>query len=179
MTLDGIIQRLRRLRLSRHGLHLDRSCYVDRLVSVGPHSHQRDRHAVEVGPECELGLGVELNPWGGNIRIGRRVFLGPYTVIYGHGGVEIGDQTMIAMHCCILSSEHSVPLRGRIIRNEPDILRATKIGGDVWLGAGVKVLGGASIGDGCVVGAGAVVTGDLPPYSISVGVPAKVTGFRS
>jgi len=83
------------------------------------------------------------------------------------------------MHCCIVSSNHTVPDRGKIIRQQPDILLPTKIGRDVWLGAGVKVMGGVTIGDGCVVGAGAVVTHDLPPYAIAVGVPAKVIGQRS
>jgi len=99
-------------------------------------------------------------------------------VIYGHGGVEIGDQSLVAMHCCILSSEHTVPARPEIIRNQPDRLLPTRIGRDVWLGAGVKVLGGVTIGDGCVVGAGAVVTGNLAPYSIAVGVPARVVSQR-
>jgi acetyltransferase-like isoleucine patch superfamily enzyme len=134
---------------------------------------------IEVGPGCELSIGVELDPWGGRIRIGRHVFLGPHVVIYGHGGVEIGDETLISMHCCIVSSNHTIPARDRIIRHEPDILLPTKIGSDVWLGAGVKVLGGVTIGDGCVVGAGAVVAKDLPPYSIAVGVPARVVGQRN
>ena len=52
------------------------------------------------------------------------------------------------------------------------------IGNDVWLGGNVVILEGVTIGDGAVVGAGGVVTKDLPPYSISVGVPAKVIGYR-
>jgi acetyltransferase-like isoleucine patch superfamily enzyme len=107
------------------------------------------------------------------------VFIGPQVVIYGHGGVEIGDDTLISMHCCILSSNHTVPAAAKKIRDQPDLLLPTKIGRDVWLGAGVKVLGGVTIGDGCVVGAGAVVTRDLPPYSIAMGVPARVTGRRA
>ncbi len=113
MTRSGLIQRYRRWRLARRGLQLDRSCFVDRYVSLGPRPPVHSPGAIEVGPECELGLGVELNPWDG------------------------------------------------------------------WLGAGVKVMGGVTIGDGCVVGAGAVVTDDLAPYSIAVGVPAKVIGQRS
>jgi acetyltransferase-like isoleucine patch superfamily enzyme len=60
----------------------------------------------------------------------------------------------------------------------PDILLPTKIGCNVWLGAGVTVLGGIEVGDYCVVGAGAVVTKSLPPYSVAYGVPAKVVGTR-
>jgi acetyltransferase-like isoleucine patch superfamily enzyme len=178
MTLAGLTQRYRRWKLSCCGLQLDRSCFVDRMVSLGPRGQVIPPGAITVGPECELGLCIELNPWGGRIHIGRHVFLGPHVVIYGQGGIEIGDHSLIASHCCIFSSNHTVPARDRIIRNEPDILLPTKIGRDVWLGAGVKVMGGVTIGDGCVVGAGAVVTEDLPPYSIAVGVPAKVVKQR-
>ncbi len=56
--------------------------------------------------------------------------------------------------------------------------RPIRLGRDVWLGAGVRVLKGVTVGDGCVVGAGSVVNKDLPPYSIAVGVPAKVVRSR-
>lgn len=52
------------------------------------------------------------------------------------------------------------------------------IGNDVWIGGNVVILEGTRIGDGAIVGAGSVVTKDLPPYSISVGVPAKVIRYR-
>ncbi len=106
------------------------------------------------------------------------VFVGPYSVIYGHGGVTIGDHTLVSMHCRILSSNHTVPSAGVNIRDQPDILRPTTIGRDVWLGAGVTVLGGVNIGDGCVVGAGAVVAHDLPANTIAIGVPARVVRSR-
>lgn len=131
-----------------------------------------------LGPGAWIEQGVVLNAFGGSIRLGRDVFLGPHTVIYGHGGVEIGDACLIAMHCRIVSSNHTVPPFGTDIRSQPDLLRPTKIGRDVWLGAGVTVLGGVTIGDGCVVGAGAVVTTDLPAGAIAHGVPATVRARR-
>ena len=170
MTLEGLIQRYRRWTLAREGLVLDRSCFVDRMVSVGRRGCGHRQGVVEAGPECELGIGTELNARGGRIHIGRHVFIGPYVVIYGQGGVSIGDHSLIAMHCCIMSSNHGIPPRAKLIRAEPDSLLPTTIGRDVWLGAGVRVLGGVTIGDGCVVGAGAVVTKSLPEYSIAVGV---------
>ena len=103
MTIPGILQRWRRWRLARRGLGLDRSCYIGPGVSLGPDQTTAMRGVVEVADSCELNQGVELNPWGGSIRIARRVWLGPYVVIYGHGGVEIGEQTLISMHCTILS----------------------------------------------------------------------------
>jgi len=134
---------------------------------------------VDVGAGCDLRAGVDLSPFGGSIRLGRHVFVGAYVVIYGHGGVEIGDHSLISMHCCVVSSNHTIPGRDALIRNSPDILLPVKIGRDVWLGAGVTVLGGVTIGDGCVVGAGSVVTNDLPPYTIAAGIPARVVRERS
>jgi len=179
MVIARIRQHIRRLRLANRGVDLGPNCFIAPMVSVGGHPAVHPPGALVIGPECELSQGVELNPWGGHIRIGRHVFLGPYSVIYGHGGVEIGDQTLIAMHCCIVSSNHTVPGPEEQMRDLPDILQPTRIGRDVWLGAGVKVMGGVTIGNGCVVGAGSVVTQDLPPYAIAVGVPARVIGQRN
>lgn len=131
-----------------------------------------------IDQHTQLSEGVVIKCYGGKVNIHKNVFLGEYVVIYGHGGVEIGENTLIAMHTCIVSSNHTIPDKNTLVRSKPDILLPVRIGKDVWIGAGVKVLGGVTIGDGCVVGAGAVVTHDLPPYSIATGVPAKVIKYR-
>lgn len=133
---------------------------------------------IHLGQRTELCRGALLHAYGGSIVLGSDVFVGPYAVIYGHGGVEIGDHTLVSMHCRILSSEHTLSPMGVPIRSQPDILHPTRIGRDVWLGAGVTVLGGVTLGDGCVVGAGAVVTRDLPPGTVARGVPARACGSR-
>jgi acetyltransferase-like isoleucine patch superfamily enzyme len=134
---------------------------------------------VAVGGSCELNQGVELNPWGGSIRIAQHVWLGPYVVIYGHGGVEIGEHTLVSMHCTILSSNHAIPAINQLIRNTADELLPTKIGRDVWLGANAVILGGVTIGDGAVVAAGAVVTKDVEAGAVVAGVPARVVRRRT
>jgi acetyltransferase-like isoleucine patch superfamily enzyme len=146
-------------------------------VSLG--SAVARRGVIALGEFTHLEPGVLLHPYGGRVELGRNVFIGPYAVVYGHGGVEIGNDTLVSMHCRILSSNHTVPPPGTPIRSQPDIALPTKIGRDVWLGAGVTVLGGVTIGDGCIVGAGGVVTKDLPPGSIAHGVPARVVDRRA
>jgi acetyltransferase-like isoleucine patch superfamily enzyme len=178
MTWSGLIQRYRRWRLGRRGLRLDRSCQVGASVCVGAPRSASAAGTIEVGSHTELSQGVILQPWTGSIRIAPHVFLGPYVVIHGHGGVEIGEYTLVAMHSCIVSSNHTIPPFGTDIRSQPDDLRPVRIGRDVWLGAGVTVLGGVTIGDGCIIGAGAIVTKDLPAGSISYGAPAAVHGWR-
>ncbi|HWZ95746.1 MAG TPA: acyltransferase [Opitutaceae bacterium] len=172
---EKLLNACRRRRLRRAGAHLGLGARIAPNVEV---QLGTPAGTIELGPTCQLERGVVLHAYGGSIRCGENVHFGPYSVVYGHGGVEIGAHTLIAMHCCIVAANHTVPPPGELIRFKPDVPLAVKIGRDVWLGAGVKVLGGVTVGDGCIVGAGAVVTGDLPPYSIAVGLPARVVGQR-
>ena len=174
----GLVQKItqagRRVRLrAHHGVKLGRGGSIGTGVVVEPGAGH-----ITIGDDCSLSTGVVLATYGGHIEIARWVFLGPYTAIYGHAGITIGEGTLISMHCRILSSNHTIPPFGTPIRSQPDVLLPTKIGRDVWLGAGVTVLGGVSIGDGCIVGAGAVVTKNLPPGAIAYGTPAVVKGQR-
>lgn len=158
---------------------IGKNCLIGPGCEVGLWLPPRRSGIIVLGDDCQLVRGCILHPYRGRILLGKNVFVGPYSIFYGHGGIEIGNDVLISAHCQILSSNHTTPAPQRHIRWEPDILLPTKIGNDVWLGAGVTVLGGVTIGDGCVVGAGAVVTKDLPRYSIAVGVPARVIRQRS
>ena len=128
---------------------------------------------IELGDEAWIERGAVLWAFGGSIRLAPRVFVGPHSTIYGHGGVEIGEWTMISMGAVILSSNHTIPAMERSMRWEADELRPTKIGRDVWIGANAVVLGGITLGDGAVIGAGAVATRDVEPGTIVAGVPAR------
>ncbi len=164
--------------MARRGVRLDRSCYVGPGVSLGLDTALHVEGQIEIAAKCELNQGVELNPWGGSIRLARRVWLGPYVVIYGHGGVEIGESTLVAMHCTVLSSNHAIPAMGTLIRDVADDLRPTKLGRDVWIGANAVILGGVTIGDGAVVAAGAVVTNNVEAGAVVAGVPARLLRRR-
>jgi acetyltransferase-like isoleucine patch superfamily enzyme len=112
------------------------------------------------------------------VKIGRRVSINEWVFVDGYGGVEIGDDCRIAHGCSIVSEDHVFADRDKPIRQQGKVGAKITLGKDSWLGAGVRVTKGVTIGDGCVVGAGSVVTRDLPPYSVAVGVPARVVGTR-
>jgi acetyltransferase-like isoleucine patch superfamily enzyme len=137
------------------------------------------RGTIEIGDENWLERGAVLWAFGGSIKTAPKVFIGPYVTIYGHGGVEIGDWSLISMHATILSSNHTIPAMDRCIRWEKDVLLPTKIGRDVWIGANAVVLGGVTIGDGAVVAAGAVVTKDVEAGAIVAGNPARLLRKRA
>ncbi len=175
----AIGQFIRRTSLRLRGVQIATPSRLGRALCLRPGYQAGRRGVITIAASVWIEDGVVLDAWGGSIRLGTNVFLGPYTVIYGHGGVAIGDHTLISMHCRILSSNHTVAPFGTDIRTQPDLLLPTRIGRDVWLGAGVTVLGGVTIGDGCVVGAGAVVTRNLPSGSIAHGVPAEIKSSRA
>jgi acetyltransferase-like isoleucine patch superfamily enzyme len=149
------------------------SCHPGvRLRASSPKSY------IQIGDHVSLDLGVDVKAHGhGGINLGTRVYIGPYTCLSG-SKLVIGENTLIASHCGIYSNNHVFDDPNRPIRNQGNTYKGVSIGDDCWLGTGVKVVDGVTIGRGSVIGAGAVVTKDLPPYSIAVGVPAKVIGQR-
>lgn len=111
------------------------------------------------------------------ISIGSNSSIGEYSHVWGHGGLFIGNNVLIAAHCCISTLNHNyscpiITLGG--ITSKPVVIED-----DVWLGYNVVVLPGVTIGQGSVIGAGSVVTKDIPPYSVVVGNPAKVVKKRT
>jgi acetyltransferase-like isoleucine patch superfamily enzyme len=112
------------------------------------------------------------------VGIGARTYVGHRCLFYGHGGIQVGSDVLLANDVQLICGNHTFARRDLPIRAQPTVERPIVIEDDVWLGASVIVLGGVTVGRGAVVGAGAVVTHDLPPYSLARGVPAQVVGER-
>lgn len=108
---------------------------------------------------------------GRNIRIGRKVIINQGCTVYDMGGVEIADLVMIGPNVSLITASHPLDPAERRAFIE---VRPIAIGRNVWIAAGATVLGGVSIGENAVVGAGAVVTRDVPPNTFVAGVPARV-----
>jgi acetyltransferase-like isoleucine patch superfamily enzyme len=133
---------------------------------------------IEIGKNCEINDYAMLLSWSGNIKIGDDCSVHPYCVIYGQGGTEIGNGVRIAPHVTIIPSNHKFNDRDAFIYKQGETRLGIKIGNDVWIGTGAKILDGVNIGNGAVIGAGSVVTKDVPEYAVVVGVPAKVIKYR-
>lgn len=108
------------------------------------------------------------------VSIGDRCVIGRGSYVIGHFSIEIGDEVQTGPNVYITDQNHVytdpiVPI-GRQWPSE----RAVRIGAGSWLGTGVVVLPGACIGEHVVVGAGSVVSGELPDRSVAVGIPARV-----
>lgn len=112
------------------------------------------------------------------VRIGDRVTLNEWIYVDGFGGVDIGDNVRIAHRTTIMSSDHRYQDPNRPIHEQGLVCGPVRIHDGVWIGCNATILMGVTIGEGAIIGAGAVVTKDVPPFAIAVGVPARVVGRR-
>lgn len=117
--------------------------------------------------------GLDWSDGRGFIDIGTNVFIGPQCILFGAGGIRIGDNTLIAPAVKIMSHSHFYDKEGPIYAQGSSFQPIT-IKENVYIGTNASILPGVTINEGCIIGAGAVVTEDIPPYSLAVGVPAKV-----
>jgi acetyltransferase-like isoleucine patch superfamily enzyme len=131
---------------------------------------------LEVGPQTVFEPGVWLTaPGSARIRIGAGSFLNLGVMVASMELVEIGDHCMFANGCFITDANHRFDDRDRPVPWQGFTTKGpTRLGDNVWCGAGVVVTSGVTIGERCVIGANSVVTTDLPPFSIAAGAPAKV-----
>lgn len=127
---------------------------------------------------CGKQVNIEQNAY-----FSSKVSLGDYSGIGVnakiHGTCEIGDYVMMGEDCTVITRNHrhdrtDIPMMKQGFEQEQPVY----IGNDVWIGDKVTILAGVHIGDGCIIGAGAVVSRDIPPYAVAAGVPAKVIKYR-
>ncbi len=109
---------------------------------------------------------------GNGITIGERTFINSGCVILDGARVSIGDDVKIGPGCQLLTPQHPLDYRER--RGTRETAKPITIGDDTWLGGGVIVCPGVTIGKRCVIGAGSVVVHDIPDDSLAVGNPAVV-----
>ena len=138
----------------------------------------RNYSDIEIEANCALDRGVTLlcsnkalsHP---KILIGANTYLNRHTFIDAILSVTIGKDCAIGPNCYITDHDHGLDTQLPPLQ-QPMVAKKTKIGDRVWLGANVTVLKGVHIGDDTVIGAGSVVTKDIPAGAIAVGVPAQV-----
>ncbi len=110
--------------------------------------------------------------YGYNIEIGENFYSNHNLVILDCAKVKFGDNVFIAPNCGFYTAEH--PLDAETRNKGSEYAKPIIIGNNVWIGGGVQILSGVTVGNNSVVAAGAVVTKNVPDNSVVAGVPAKV-----
>lgn len=134
--------------------------------------------SIDIGYITYLHSYCRVKTFKGWIKIGSYCTINRFTILAGHGGLEIGNNVLISPHVIINPQNHIFEDPNIPIWKQGISTQGIKIEDDIWIGAGAIILDGVTIGRGSVIGAGAVVTKDIPPYSIVVGVPARVIKKR-
>jgi len=110
--------------------------------------------------------------YGSNISLGDSVYFNYNCVILDVNTVEIGDRVLIGPNVQIYPATH--PIQSGIRSSGLELGKPIKIGSDVWIGGGAIILPGVTIGDKTVIGAGSVVTKDLPGHVVAAGNPCRI-----
>ncbi len=133
-------------------------------------------HLLSVGDNVSLYYGVYVEPCDKEITIGSNTHFAPYCVLYGP--LSVGENCAIAAHVVLASVAHSYADPDTPMVKQPTNQQKITLEDNVWIGANAVITPGVTIGTGSIVGAGAVVTKDVPPYSVVGGVPAKLIKMR-
>ena len=126
----------------------------------------------EIGPGCYIEPPLHANWAGKFVHLGRSVYVNFNLTLVDDTAIYIGDYTMIGPNVTIATGTH--PILPALRENFYQFNMPVRIGRNCWLGAGAIILPGVTIGDNVVVGAGSVVTHDLPDNVVAVGNPCRV-----
>ena len=162
------------------GLHLGPDCFIDDFVTI--YAHKKALGSVRLAENVHIYRWsmVELGEGNGSISLGPNTYIQSGCVLNAFAGsIFIGANCMIAPGCAFMPYQHGFSDLDRPMREQPLTSRGDiVIEDDVWLGVNVSVMDGVKIGRGAIIGAGAVVTKDIPPYVVAGGVPARVIRSR-
>ena len=157
--------------------------HIDKSAKISPDCriHPRDGE-IYIGKNCSVAPNAVLQ---GNIQLGENCSVQYNTLMVGYGNpgenqgmIKVGNNVRIAPNVMIISANHVFDNTDIPICKQGMDVKPITIEDDVWVAGRVNIMAGVTIGKGSVIGAGSVVTKDIPPYSVAVGVPAKVIKTR-
>jgi acetyltransferase-like isoleucine patch superfamily enzyme len=168
------------LRLGWWKLRLGRRLRLDGIAFIGPGCKlQVGRDAVlELGRWSWIGHGCKIRCHEGVVSIGAKTVLGQECTISAYQHVAIGSECVIADRVMLIDFDHGMVEVERPIRLQGIYKRDVNVGGNVWIGYGVCILRGATVGDNAVIGTNSVVTKDVPANAVVGGVPARLIRMR-
>jgi acetyltransferase-like isoleucine patch superfamily enzyme len=172
ISFDAVIYHPKKVKLSRNV-----RIYEYAMVNFKSGTDELNKNVI-IGENTKVLPYAKLIPQKGTIEIGRNCTIQYGCLLYGVGGLVIGNNTRIAAYTVVTPMDHIYKNPNIPIWKQGEQAIGIKIGNDVWIGNSVKILDGVHIEDGCVIGAGSVVNTNIPPYSVAVGIPARVIKNR-
>ena len=133
---------------------------------------------VHLGRWSWIGHGTKIRAHEGEVRIGAKTVLGQECTISAFQHVSIGRECIVADRVMLIDFDHGVVEVERPVREQGIYKRDVRVGHNVWIGYGVSILRGVTVGDNSVLGTSAVVSKDVPADAVAGGVPVRVLRMR-
>lgn len=134
---------------------------------------------IVIGDEVFIGLHTVITTTDGTIELARGCNIGAWCRIGSYGRTRIGEKALLAAWVYVVGAGHESSRTDIPILDQPYTTRGgAEVGDGAWIGAKATVMDGTKVGPHAIIGAHALVTSDVPPWTIAVGIPARVTGLR-
>ena len=137
-----------------------------------------DNHGITIGTGVFIGRNTILSCKNGDIEIDDRANIGFNCEIFSGGHVRLGKNTLVAAYTYLVGGDHLHDRTDVPVLDQGRIAQGIEVDDNVWLGAHVVIADGARVGRDAIIGAGAVVFGEIPPFQVAAGIPAKVLRDR-
>jgi len=171
----GLASRARNLYYRALGAEIQGYCWLRRI------SIPRNWPDIALEPGVALDDGVVIITGGpqkrGKLTIGAGTYVNRYTIFDAHNELRIGRRVMIGPHCYFTDADHGTE-PGSSVQSQPMWHAPLIVEDEAWIGAHVTLLPGVRVGKGAIIGAGSVVTRDVPANAVAMGVPARVVRNR-
>jgi acetyltransferase-like isoleucine patch superfamily enzyme len=134
--------------------------------------------SIELGEQILVGRGSILSCNESTIRVGNFVSIGPFCFFASKSYIQVGSNVSIGSGTHLMAGGHAFDDLATPVIRQRRLSKGIVVEDGAWIGTGTKILDGVTIGRDSIIGAGAVVTEDIPAESIAVGVPARVIRSR-
>lgn len=161
-----------------HKIEIEDNVAINDLAVLDAYGGKKS--GIKIGEGALISRNTVLNSKGGFIEIGKRANLGMMSIIFSRDcKVRVGNDVLISAYCYLMGGgSHSMERTDIPICYQGAECQGIEIGDNVWLGSGVKVLDGCSIGRDSVIGTNSYVNYDIPEFAIAAGSPAQIVKMR-
>lgn len=149
------------------------------IIESGVEIYTTHPGTIKLGNHIHIGRNTVISNYEGRgcVCVGDNTSIGWNNNFYCQGGLRVGSNVLFASNVCVLTSNHGFTDIAIPIKQQVSEYGAVEIGDDSWIGYNAIILPGVKIGRHVVIGAGSVVTHDMPDYSVCAGSPCKVIRF--
>lgn len=159
-------------------IKIGRDSIVENGVIIAVSNLNSKIEEINIGKNCEIRSGAQLRSWMGTIVIGDNCSINSNTILYGTGGINIGNNVRIAANSLLVASTHLHDRCDIPIASQGWTGDGITIQDNCWIGGGVCILDGITIGHDSIIAAGTVINRSIPPFSVVAGVPGKIIRNR-